>query len=234
MRRVAASVFAVAIVLVLVAASGTASPATGGSANGVATVSFSPPNATVGPGEEFAVGVTIDSRPTLASGLYAVTLTVAFDPAYVRARNVTPGGYMSSERETTVRTIARAIDNGEGTVTFGLERDPARGGVDGAGRFADIAFVVRGDAPAGRFDLALRDSELALTDESLQRVITEPATVTVAPKAKTTAPGTTTTTADDPAPTTATDGGGFGDRWLLAALGLAIAIVIGAWVLRRI
>lgn len=219
-------------------AAGPSAAAAVGGANGVATVSFEPRNLTVSRGETAAVAVVIDSQPTLASGVYAATLTVAVDPTYARMENVTPGGYMWRGRNTTVRTTERSVDAGAGTATLGLERDPPRGGVDGEGRFATVRFVVREDAPAGRFDVALRDAELVLTDEALQRVVSGPATVTVSGDGASRAGTGTGTGTGDAARTgteTATNGGTpFGIGWPLLALAAAALVAAGAWILRRV
>lgn len=208
--------------------------ASAGGANGIATVSFEPRNLTASRGEAVAVGVVIDSEPAVASGIYAATLAVAVDPAYARVVNVTPGGYMARGGDTTVRTTERTVDRGSGTATLGLERDPPRGGVDGEGRFATVTFAVREDAPAGQFDVTLRDAELVLTDEGLQRVVSGPATVTVAGGAT---PGSPTRTGPGSTGDRATggdEGTPLGLGWPLLALAAAALVAAGAWILRRI
>lgn len=220
-----------ASLVVLVAGAATA-PGTA-SANGIASVSVSPSEVTTAPGEQFQVDVVIDSQPQFASGLYFARLTVAFDPEYVAVTDVRPGGYMGGGEETTVRTTTERVDGDAGTVTYGRERDPPRGGVDGEGVFATLTFAVDEQAPAGSFEVDPVGGTLALTDDEVQRMINVSATVTVE---RPTDGGT-----DDRTPTGTSPGeppgGSSGPFWpSLPVLALAgvVAVAAGTWLLRRL
>lgn len=232
-RAFVAAVLAALLVLVAGAA-GTATAPAAGSTNGLASVYVSPSDVTTAPGEQFQVDVMIDSQPQFASGMYFAEVTVAYDPAYVEVTDVQPGGYMAGGEETTVRTTTERVDDDNGTVTLGRERDPPRGGVDGEGAFATLTFAVHEDAPAGSFRVDPVDATLVLTDDGSQRIVNVSASVTVG--------GTTDDGGTDAGPATGTPtgeqpGDGFGPAGLslpvLAIVGV-VAVAVGTWLLRRL
>jgi len=119
---------------------------------GPATVAFrGADNISVGDG--FDVDVVVEG----VRGLYAVPLTVLFDPARLKVLSVTEGEFLRQGGNAT--SFMSSPDAANGKIVVGLSRQGGLPGEDGSGRLLTIRFqaVARGAAPVRLRGVSLRD-----------------------------------------------------------------------------
>jgi len=109
--------------------------------------------ANVAVGDGFDVDVVVDG----VRGLYAVPMTVLFDPARLRVLSVTEGDFLRKSGSATSFTSSPDATNGR--IVVGLSRQGALPGEDGSGRLFTIRFqaIASGVAPVRLGSVSLMD-----------------------------------------------------------------------------
>jgi len=104
-------------------------------------------------GDGFDVDVVVDG----VRGLYAVPMTVLFDPARLRVLSVTEGDFLRKSGSATSFTSSPDATNGR--IVVGLSRQGALPGEDGSGRLFTIRFqaIASGVAPVRLGSVSLMD-----------------------------------------------------------------------------
>jgi general secretion pathway protein D len=104
-------------------------------------------------GDGFDVDVVVDG----VRGLYAVPLTVLFDPARLKVLSVTEGDFLRKGGNAT--SFMSSPDAANGRIVVGLSRQGDLPGEDGSGTLATIRFqaIARGAAPVRLAGVSLRD-----------------------------------------------------------------------------
>ncbi|MFA6148783.1 MAG: secretin and TonB N-terminal domain-containing protein [bacterium] len=104
-------------------------------------------------GDGFDVDVVVDG----VRGLYAVPLTVLFDPARLKVLSVTEGDFLRKGGNAT--SFMSSPDAANGKIVIGLSRQGDLPGEDGSGRLLTIRFqaAARGAAPVRLGGVSLRD-----------------------------------------------------------------------------
>lgn len=125
---------------------------------GPARIGFDPPSATVAAGDRFTVDITV----TNVQDLYAVPMSVGYNPDVVDLVDVQLGGFLGGDEQPPA--LVQRIDPKAGTAIISLSRGPGSAGATGSGTLVTLVFTAKaaGQSPLSINNLAPRNSRREL------------------------------------------------------------------------
>lgn len=145
--RAVAAGRAVALALLLVAATALSAPALVSAGDRSAVIRPSPSTVEAGPGETFTVEVELQSDGGHGGvGVGTVDFVAQYHPDYLEITDLERGPWLEQGEETTVRA-ERTLAHTDGTAVLEQRRDPPAGGATGNAMLATMTVRVADDAP---------------------------------------------------------------------------------------
>ncbi|RKD88104.1 cohesin domain-containing protein [Halopiger aswanensis] len=138
---------AVALALLLVAATALAVPALVSAGDRSAVIRPSPSTVEADPGETFSVEIELQSDGGHGGvGVGTVDFVARYHPDYLEITDLERGPWLEQGEETTVRA-ERTLAHADGTAVLEQRRDPPAGGATGNAMLATMTVRVADDAP---------------------------------------------------------------------------------------
>lgn len=133
-----------------------------------ATITFSPTPATLAPGAPTIVNIMVTGN-----NIFGTDLTLSFDPASFKIREIRDGGYLS--RDGQVVAVVQRLETEAGMARISLERPPGAPALSGTGSL--VTLVLERGTRTG--DSVLRVTDFRVRDAQQNSLVGKPAEVRV-------------------------------------------------------